>query len=336
MQLSINPVFRLFLISVSVLLILTGTSFGKEKKQAAKEKTSVTPAVVATVNGTAITRVELDRAVKIMLSQNNGGKALSDEERKMAEKSVLEQLISAELLYQAGQKFQISDADKRVDAQVNQNKAKFASQEVYEKALKENGLTESDLRLFARKEIYINNLIEKEIASRVNISDAEVKKFYDENIDKFKHEEMVQASHILIGVDSKASDEDRKKAKEKAEALLKRIKGGEDFAEAAKKESDCPSSAQGGDLGYFSKGQMVPAFESAAFSLKPGEISNVVETQYGYHIIKMVDRKPAGTDAFDDVKGRIKSYLQVQEIQKGIGDYLEKLRHEGKVEVKLS
>lgn len=336
MQLSINPFFRVFFISVSVLLILAGTSFGKGKKSVANEKSSLTPAVVAMVNGTAITRPELDRAVKIMLSQNNGGKTLSGEERKMAEKSVLDQLIAAELLYQAGQKLPISDVDKKVDAQVNQNKAKFTSQEVYEKALKENGLTESDLRLFARKEIFINNLIEKEIASRVNISDADVKKFYDENIDKFKHEETVKASHILVGVDSKASDEDKKKAKEKAEALLKRVKGGEDFAEVAKKESSCPSSVQGGDLGYFSKGQMVPAFENAAFSLNPGEISGLVETQYGYHIIKMVDRKPAGTDAFDDVKGKIRSYLQVQEIQKGIGDYIEKLRKEGTVEVKLS
>jgi peptidyl-prolyl cis-trans isomerase C len=333
-----NSIVCLLFVSLSVAIITSGTAYCKDKKDKPAEKpaaTSQSPStIVATVNGTAITKAEMDRAMKFMLAQNRVSATLSDEERKKAETAVLDQLISAELLYQAGKKLEIKDIDKLVDTQMSQNKAKFPSPEAYDKALKTSGLTEKDLKEFSRKEIYINNLIEKQIASKVSVSDAEAKKFYDENKDKFKHEEMVRASHILVVVDPKASPEDKKKAREKAEALLKRVKGGEDFAAVAKKESGCPSAAQGGNLGYFSKGQMVPAFEDVAFSLKPGEISGVVETQFGFHIIKVDEKKPAGTETFDEVKQRIISFLKVQKVQTGITEYIDKLRKEGKVEIK--
>lgn len=342
MGISANPSVRLLILSLSLLILLTGTAFSKEKekKAAASAKPAAAAAtsadVVATVNGSPITREEMDRAINFMLAQNRTGKTLTAEEKKKAEEAVLDQLISAELLYQAGKKLEVKDIDKLVETQLTQNKSRFPSPDAYEKALKASGLTEQNLKEFARKEIYINNLIEKEIASKTTASDEEAKKFYDENKDKFKHEESVKASHILIGVDPKATAEDKKKAKEKADAILKRVKGGEDFAEVAKKESTCPSSANGGDLGYFAKGQMVPAFESAAFALKPGEISDVVETQFGYHVIKLTDKKPAGTDSFEDMKPKIINYLKTQKVQKGISEYIEKLRKEGKIVKKLA
>ena len=333
-----NPIVCLIIASLSVLIISSGTAFSKEKQDKPAVKpaaTSQSPSkIVATVNGTAITKAEMDRAMKFMLAQNRVTTTLSDEEKKKAETAVLDQLISAELLYQAGKKLEIKDIDKLVETQMSQNKAKFPSPEAYEKALKASGLTEKELKEFSRKEIYINNLIEKEIAPKVSISDADAKKFYDENKEKFKHDEQVRASHILIVADAKASAEDKKKAKEKANAVLKRVKAGEDFAAVAKKESGCPSAPQGGDLGYFGKGQMVPAFESVAFSLKPGEISDVVETQFGYHIIKVDEKKPAGSETFDQVKQKITAYLKVEKIQKNITEYIEKLRKEGKVEIK--
>lgn len=352
MGISTKPIVSVLLVSFSVLVLLSGAADCKEKKAsaAAKPAAATKPAadtkpattasspseVVATVNGTAITRAEMDRAMNFMLAQNRISSPLSAEEKKKAEAAVLDQLISAELLYQAGKKLEVKDIDKLVETQMTQGRARFPSPDAYDKALKASGLTEKDLKEFARKEIYINNLIEKQIASKVSVTDEEIKKFYDENKDKFKHEEAVQASHILVGTDPKATADDKKKAREKAEAILKRVKGGENFAEIAKKESTCPSSANGGDLGYFSKGQMVPAFESAAFALKPGEVSQVVETQFGYHIIKVTDKKQAGTDSFDDVKQKISGYLKAQEIQKGISEYVEKLRKEGKIDIKAA
>ncbi len=194
------------------------------------------------------------------------------------------------------------------------------------------GNAEKDLKEFTRKDIVITTLIEKDIVAKINISDADAKKFYDENSEKFKQDESVKASHILIGVDAAASAEDKKKAKEKADGILKKIKAGDDFAALAKSDSTCPSSKQGGDLGLFSKGQMVAPFEKAAFALKPGEVSDVVETQFGYHIIKLTEKKEAGTTKFDDVKTKIVDYLKNQKIQKGIGDYLAELKSKAKIE----
>ena len=328
---------RAIVISLIVAIALSGTAFSAEKKKPVSKKTTAASAtssgIVAKVNGAPITQVELDRALKFMLAQSNAPKELTAEQKKEANSAVLDQLISAELLYQAGKKLKITDIDKRVEAQMKLGKSKFPSTVEYEKALKESGLAEKDLEEFARKEIYINNLIDSEIASKVTITEADAKKFYDENVDKFKQPETVQASHILIGIDPKASADEKNKAKEKAAALLKRAKAGEDFAALAKGNSSCPSAAQGGSLGYFGKGQMVPAFETAAFSLKSGEISEVVETQFGYHIIKVTDKKPAGTVPFAEAKNDIIDYLKTQKIQQDISKYVEKLRKEAKIEI---
>lgn len=338
MQAFRKSTLRSIVISLVVAIALAGTAFSADKKKTPSKKTAAVSStlanVVAKVNGTPITRAELDRAMKFMLAQNQVKKELTADEKKKAESAVLDQLISAELLYQAGKKLPITDIDSRVEAQMKQGKTKFPSTEAYDKALKASGLTEKDLEEFARKEIYINNLIETEIASKISISDDQAKKFYDENSAKFKQPETVQASHILIGVDPKASAEEKAKAKEKAEALLKRAKAGEDFAALAKTNSTCPSAPQGGDLGYFSKGQMVPAFEAAAFSLKPGEISDVVETQFGYHIIKVTNKKPAGTVPFSDAKKEIINYLKIQKIQQSISELVDKLRKEANIEIK--
>jgi peptidyl-prolyl cis-trans isomerase C len=317
-----------------------GTAFAAEKKKPSTKKAANSPSpaasAVAKVNGTSITRGELDRAMKVMLAQTGNPSTLPADQKKAAETAVLNQLISAELLYQAGKKLEVKDIENKAASQVSSAKAKFPSPAQFEKSLQQNGLTENDLKEYARKEIYINNLIETKIASKVTVSEAEVKKFYDDNPDKFKLGESVRASHILIGVDSKATEADKKKAKEKAESVLKKVKGGEDFAKAAKENSTCPSSAQGGDLGVFTKGQMVPAFENVAFSMKPGEISDVVETQFGYHIIKVVEKQPAKTVTYDESKQKIQEFLKGQKIRKDISEYVEKLRKEGKVEILAS
>lgn len=323
--------------TLSLLVALTGMAVGADKKEAKPAKETVVAtnpdAVVAKVNGIAITQAEVDRAVKILLAQSKMQQPLPGEIMKKAEAAAVNQLIASELLYQAGVKMADKDLDKQVETQIAQRKAQFPSAAEYEKALKENNLTEKDLTVLMRKDIVINNLLQKEVASKITVSEADAKKFYDDNKDKFKTEESIKASHILIGVDAKATADDKKKAKEKAEAIRKRLLAGEDFAAVAKKESTCPSASQGGDLGSFTKGQMVPEFEKTAFALKPGEISDVVETKFGYHIIKVQEKKPAGTVSFDETKKNIEGYLKSQKIQKGINEYLEKLRKENKVEI---
>jgi peptidyl-prolyl cis-trans isomerase C len=288
---------------------------------------------VQLVNGVPITRAELDRTVKALLAQNGMPPLLPPEMMKQAEEMALNQLISTELLYQEAGKIEIKDLDKLVAEQLVQGKAKFASEADYEKAFKESGMTPMEVRENARKLIIIKMYVENRFASKETVTDAEAKKFYDENVEKyFKKSDRVKASHILIGVDRKATPEEKRSAREKAEAILRRVQAGEDFAAIARKESTCESAARGGDLGIFGKGQMTPPFEKAAFALKPGEVSSVVETMYGYHIIKVAEKIGASTEPFEQVMSKIVDFLKEEKVKKAVSAYVEELRGKAKME----
>lgn len=290
---------------------------------------------VARVGTTTITRKELDRAFSVLVAQNRIKPGSTPEAEKEAKKAALDQLIFADLIYQQGLLSTPADLEKQIEFKMAQNKSKFASPAEFDAALKDSGITEKDLTEISRKDIVISNYIETKIAPSITVTDEEIRKFYDDNKGQLGEEPQVKASHILIGVDASATPEEKTKAKEKAAAILKEIKGGKDFAAIAKAESTCPSKEQGGDLGFFGKGQMVPAFEQAAFALKPGEISDVVETQFGYHIIKVTGKKDAEPPKFDEIKDKIAAFLKGQKTQKAVFDYVTKLRAESKVEILL-
>lgn len=290
--------------------------------------------IVAKVNGTAIKAVELRRAEKVMMSAQPGMQIAPDRQKDF-EQQALSQLVSAELLYQAGQKLPIKDIDKQVDDKLAQSKSRFPKPEDFAKAIKELEMDEAELREYTRRDLIIANFIENTIVTNITVNEEESRKFYDQNLDKFNRPESVRASHILLGVDAKASADDKKKAREKAEKLRKDLAGGADFAALAKDNSTCPSSQQGGDLGFFGKGQMVPAFEQAAFALKPGEVSDVVETQFGYHIIKLMEKKAAETVPFKDVRPRIEEFLKGQKVSAAVNAYLTETKKTAVIEMLL-
>lgn len=179
-----------------------------------------------------------------------------------------------------------------------------------------------------------NEYLKKEVASKITVSDDDMKLYYDGHKDEFKTPETVRARHILVRVDTSASESDKKKAKEKAEDILKKIKSGEDFVKLASEMSDDPGSkSKGGDLGFFSRGRMIKPFEDAAFSLKPGEVSDVIETQFGYHIIKVEEKKDEAIETFDAVKERINQKLLQDQIKSKVTDFIEKAMKDAKVEM---
>lgn len=298
---------------------------------AAPEKAEQKP--VEKVNGAVITKAQLDRTVSALVGQNPSGQQLPPEQMKKVTDAALEQLTSAELLYQEAAKTEIKDLDKQVEQKFAQNRAKFPTEEEFKKALAGYHMTADEMKEAMRKEIILNTFISKEFVAKTAVTDAEAQKFYEDNLDKiFKKGERLKASHILVSVDQKSTAEEKKKAHEKAETLLKRVKGGEDFAEVAKKESTCPSAARGGDLGEFGKGQMAPPFEKAAFNLKPGEISSVVETEFGYHVIKLAEKLPPATQKFDEVKGKIVEFLTKDKVKKALASHVAELKSKAKIE----
>jgi peptidyl-prolyl cis-trans isomerase C len=151
-----------------------------------------------------------------------------------------------------------------------------------------------------------------------------------------KHPEQVRASHILLRVTKDTPPDQKQAIKAKADALDKQAKGGEDFAQLATKNSQDPgSAARGGDLGWFAKGAMVPAFDSAVWALKTGEISDVVETDFGYHVIKATDKRPEGYVPISDVRDRIKDYLSKEKVQAETQKVIDQLRTKAKINVTL-
>ena len=284
---------------------------------------------VAKVNGIAISAIELKRASKVMMA-GQGGAQVSPDQQKELDKQAVQQLISAELLYQAGQKLEIKDIDKQIEAKLAQGKARFSNEQDFATAIKNLEMTENDLRDYTRRDLVISNFVEKQIMPKVSVTEEDAKKFYGQNPDKFTKSESVKASHILLGVDPKATDEEKKVAREKAEKLRKELTAGADFATLAKGNSTCPSSQQGGDLGLVGKGQMVPAYEKAAIAHKPPEISEVVETQFGYHIIKVTEKKAAEKVEFKEARSRIEDYLKNQKVGAAVNFYLVEPRKNAK------
>ncbi len=185
----------------------------------------------------------------------------------------------------------------------------------------------------------INNFLatqylQKVIIDKVTLSDAKARSYYKEHSESFKTPETIRARHILIKTDPSASDEEKKKIKAKAEEVLERLKKGEDFAKLASEVSEDPGTkAKGGDLDFFPKGTMIPAFEEAAFSLKPGEMSGLVETEYGYHIIKVEEKKEAVLEPYEKIEEKVKDQA-LQEMRKAaVTDFVEKALKNARVEI---
>jgi len=194
-------------------------------------------------------------------------------------------------------------------------------------------MTLEKLRQDARVDMSINKMMEAELSTLPGPSDAQAREFYDKNPDKFKQDAAVRASHILIAVDEKADAAAKKKALAEAQSVLKQARSGADFGALARKYSKDGSASEGGDLNFFPKGQMVPAFDEAAFKLKPGEISDIVTTQFGYHIIKVTDTRPPSVVPFAQVSDKIKEYLTQENKQQKAESLIEGFKHKAKIEV---
>lgn len=288
---------------------------------------------VAMVNGTPITQEAFDRSLGYARQQfSRSGKPIDEAQMK---EEVLNQLIGGELLYQESKKAGIKIDDKTVEDQMAQWKKQFPTEDDYKKALKEMNLTEDLMRSDMRKGLFLEKFITEKFVNKTTVPEKEVKEFYDSHPDMFKQSEQVKASHILIKVKPDATQAEQDEALKKIKEIQAKQKKGEDFAELAKTYSECPSSSKGGDLGYFGRGQMVPPFEAAAFALKPGEVSDIVKTEFGYHLIKVTDKKPESTIPFDQIKDRLAQYLKQEKVQKEIKETVDALRKAGKVEILL-
>ena len=338
---------KVFATAILTMFIFTGCSIKTSDNDIIK------------VNDTKITKSEFDKAYKEATSNNMfqqlGVDVVNDSDNiisLMMKEQVVSSLIVTSLLNEEMDKRKIKATKEEIENAEKEIISKFGSKEQFEQILKANGVTYSEFKKDLQEQIKMKKYVDS--IAMVSIGDAVAKKYYDENIDKFKYPKSVRASHILIAanlngikekikaenkditdeeLESKAKEQMQEKFKKAKEIQAKLKKNPKDFAKLAKENSDDAVSAlKGGDLGFFAKEQMVEPFAKVAFSIAPNTISEVVTTDYGYHIIMVTDRKEAGTLSFEQSKKDIINYLEGQDKVDILKNKIESLRKEAKIE----
>ena len=290
------------------------------------------PTVVARVNGEPVERWELENAVK--RAEQGAGSAMPAERRDEILRSVLDHLVAYHVLAQESRARKLTATDAEVDARVDQIRQSYPSPEGFNVAMTAQGLTVDMLKKQTRMSIEAQKLIELEVNAKIAVTETDADAFYKQNIERFKEGDSVHAAHILIAVPQGADPAVKEQAKAKAQQLLKQLKGGANFAKLAKENSADPgSAANGGDLGFFPKGQMTPAFEEAAFKLKNNAVSDVVETPFGFHIIKTLGRRGPRTAPLEEVKPQIMQFLTNGQRQTKLEQLVEQTKAKTKVEI---
>jgi peptidyl-prolyl cis-trans isomerase C len=288
------------------------------------------PDVLARVNGEDVKKGDFE----LLMRNIEAGNPLPPDRRDDVMRRALDQLTTYTLLRQEARAQKVSVTEAEVDERYKSLRGQFPTEEAFKQALADRKMTSDRLRDDARNQLLIAKLMEAQVAGVPQASDADARAFYDKNPDKFKTPDSVRASHILLMVDEKADPATKQAVRARIDALLVRVKKGEDFAALAKEHSqDTSSAVRGGDLSYFGRGRMVPPFEQAAFALQPGQTSDIVTTSYGYHIIKVTERKAAGTTPYDEVGDRIKQFLLEQKKQQHADAFIEGLKKKAKIEV---
>src|SRR6185436_677689 len=301
-------------------------------QEPAKPVPAQLPDVLARVNGEAVNKTEFDRAVSALEARNGGPVPAQQRDRVL--RQVLDQIVDYKLLIQEGRAKKIAAPDAEVDARMKEIQAQFPSEDAFKQMLTSRKTTLDQVRSDIRQDITVQKLIENSIADKVAVKPEQVTDFYAKNPDQFKQPERVRASHILIMVPKGADAAAKDAARTKATGILKDVKAGKDFAALAKEHSQDPGSAKnGGDLGFFQQGQMVGPFNEAAFSLAPGATSDLVETDFGFHIIRVAEKKEGRTIPLEEVKPQVEQYLQQMNRQEQTEVFVNSLKAKGKIEI---
>ena len=287
---------------------------------------------VATVDGDKISKAQLDEVFDKAV-QMTGVKAadLTSEQKMEGYRQLLDELITEKLVTKAAAGFTVPQSE--VDAQIAKIKAQFPSEEDFGKQLAQVGQSPEQLNDSIRKMLQQEQWLESQIAGKTEVTDEEAKQFYEANKGEFQQPDTVKASHILFLVSKDDSQEIVDQKLEAAKTAEARAKKGEDFMALAKELSEEPGAKEsGGDLGFFPKDRMVPEFSEVAFSQKVGDISDPVRTQFGWHVIKVTDKKAAGTVPYEEVKAQLIAYLKAKKREEAAQALLKSLRTSAQIE----
>ena len=302
--------------------------------------------VVAKGKGVEVKRSQVDEAYNLFKANATAqGRSLREEDRSRDQAMILDRIISTKLLVARATEEDKQKAGENADKYIAETKKRLPNEEFFELQLKSIGLTPATYRERLWEQAICEEVINREVRDKNQVTEAEIKKFYDENPKEFEQPEQVRAAHVLISFKDPADPNpnpgakrdlpaaQKEEKKKLAESILARAKKGEDFAKLAKEFSDDPGSKDKGGEYTFARGRMVPEFEAAAFSTPPGQVSDLVTTVFGYHVIKVLEKIPAQKVELAKVSEDIKRYLANEKMQQEMPKYLQQLREEAKVEI---
>ena len=297
----------------------------------------LTPAsVVAQVDSVTFTKGQLDaevaKSVSAMGQKIPQGKLA--EAKQQIRRQIVDDFVVRTLLVKEVNRLNVTANEQEIHQALNDLRASLPAGVTLDQMLTQKGLTMERLRQEVSLGIRINKLVSQQPAAKVKPTEKEITAFYKSNRDKFKLPEMVHARHILIAKTAGEDEAAKTKKREKAEQLRKKLVDGADFAETAKANSDCPSKTNGGDLGSFPRGQMVKPFDDAAFKQKKNEIGPVVQTDFGYHIIQVLDHTKPKTQPLDkSVKENISTFLVQKKRYTAFSDLMNQLKTKANIVV---
>jgi len=298
---------------------------------------TVVEEIVARVNNSIITRTQYQREQQLLKDDcDRQENQRPDQDCSQGTKDVLRGLIDRQLLLEKGKELGITaetEVVKRLDDIRKQ--MKLATMEDLEKAAAAQGMSFEDFKQNLKTDIITQQVIQHEVSPHINVSNEDIRRFYEKHKADMAHGEEIRLSEILISTDDAGNDETKiAAAKAKAEDILKQIRAGASFEDLAKKVSQDPSAAQGGDLGGFARGKLAKQLEDTTFAMKKGDISDVIRTRQGFVILKVTDHLQAGTPAFSEVEDRVRDAVYMQKMQPAMRDYLKKLREEAYIDIK--
>lgn len=294
--------------------------------------------VIAVVNGKIITLSELTEREGPLAKQVAETFSGTEKDKRLADirKRVSDSLIEDLLLEQEAERLGLKVSERDIeDAIEDVKKQNSLDTEGLKVALKKEGLTYEGYRLQIKKQIEKSRVLGQQVRSKVNVTEKDLADYYERNQRMFLKDEEVKISHILFLVPEKASGEEIEKIKKEALDVLELARSGKDFSELAKKYSQDSSAKEGGAMGFFKRGQILPAFEEVAFSLKKGEISDLVRTTYGFHIIRVDDVLVASSEPFDSLKEKIRSAVTSGMLEQRYKEWMEELKKTAIIEMKL-
>jgi len=293
--------------------------------------------IVAVVNQEIITLSEVEKLISPLVAEIREGSPLERRGRiNELSRMALEKLIEEKLIDQEAKKSGIKVAAKEVDGAIEEIRRRNSiTQEDLEKVLARDGLTLEAFKKDIEKKILRSKVVQWAVKVEPNVGEKELRDFYLKNSDSYKTEESYRPAHILFKVPKEATPEEVREIRAKCQKVQAKLKAGEDFGEVAVLYSEDASSKEKGDLGFFKKGELLPAFEKEALRLKVGEISGIIRTDQGFHIIKLLERKGGHPLPFEEIKDKVRQDYLEREFEKGLKQYLNTLKAKAIIEIKL-